>query len=83
MRVSTSFRVDKDAKEEAAQVLKQYGMSLSDGINLFLHQVAMTHGIPFQLKVPSERMEEALKELEEGKGKRFDSMEALRADLEQ
>jgi DNA-damage-inducible protein J len=81
MRASTSVRLDSDAKEIAAEVFKQYGMSLSDGINLFCRQVAMTHSIPFELKVPNERMKKALDELNAKKGKKFDSMEELKKDL--
>lgn len=81
MRASTSIRIDNEAKEITIAVLKQYGMSLSDGINLFCKQVALTHSIPFELKVPSERMAIALKELEERKGKKFTSIEALKQDL--
>lgn len=67
MRTSTSVRIDAEAKLIASEVLKQYGMSLSEGINLFCKQVAMTHSIPFELKVPSERMKKALDELEKEK----------------
>ena len=81
MRASTSIRLDSDTKEIAAEVFKQYGMSLSDGINLFCKQVAMTHSIPFELKVPTDRMQKALDELAAKKGKKFDSMDKLKKDL--
>ena len=81
MRASTSIRLDSDTKEIAAEVFKQYGMSLSDGINLFCKQVAMTHSIPFELKVPTDRIQKALDELATKKGKKFDSMEELKKDL--
>lgn len=78
MRASTSIRIDSEAKEITIEVLKQYGMSLSDGINLFCKQVALTHSIPFELKVPKERMKKALEELEAKKGEKFTSMEELK-----
>lgn len=78
MRASTSIRIDSEAKEIAIEVLKQYGMSLSDGINLFCKQVALTHSIPFELKVPKERMKIALKELEAKKGEKFTNIEDLK-----
>jgi len=81
MRTSTSVRIDQDAKIVAAEVLKQYGMSLSEGINIFCKQVAMTHSIPFELKVPTDRMKKALKELEKREGKTFTSMKDLKEDL--
>ena len=81
MRTSTSVRIDQDAKIVAAEVLKQYGMSLSEGINIFCKQVAMTHSIPFELKVPTDRMKKALEELETREGKTFTSMKDLKEDL--
>lgn len=81
MRSSTSVRIDDEAKMIASEVLKQYGLSLSDGINMFCKQVAMTHSIPFELKVPSERMKKALDELKKREGKSFDSIEELKEDL--
>lgn len=81
MRTSTSVRIDQDAKIVAAEVLKQYGMSLSEGINIFCKQVAMTHSIPFELKVPTQRMEKALAELEKKEGKTFTSIDTLKKDL--
>ncbi len=81
MRTSTSVRIDQDAKLIAKEVLKQYGMTLSEGINIFCKQVAMTHSIPFELKVLSKRMKKALKELEQREGKTFFSMEDLKKDL--
>jgi len=81
MRTSTSVRIDQDAKLIASEVLKQYGMSLSEGINIFCKQIAMTHSLPFELKVPTERMEKALKELEKREGKTFTSMKSLKEDL--
>ncbi len=81
MRTSTSIRIDSEAKEIAMAVLKEYRLTLSDGINLFCKQVAMTHSIPFELKVPKDRMKIALDELENKKGKRFSSIDELREDL--
>jgi DNA-damage-inducible protein J len=81
MRISTSVRIDEEAKLIASEVLKQYGMSLSEGINLFCKQVAMTHSIPFELKVPTERMQKALDELEAREGKTFKTIEDLKKDL--
>lgn len=78
MRASTSIRIDSEAKEITIEVLKQYGMSLSDGINLFCKQVALTHSIPFELKVPKERMKKALEELEAKKGEKFTNIEDLK-----
>lgn len=76
MRSSTSVRIDNEAKLIASEVLKQYGMSLSEGINLFCKQVAMTHSIPFELKVPNEHMKKALVELEKEKARALKALKS-------
>lgn len=47
MSANIRVRIDEETKLIASVVFKQYGMSLSEGINLFCKQVAMTYTIPF------------------------------------
>lgn len=78
MRANTRVQIDEEAKLIASEVFKQYGMSQSEGCK----QVAKTNSILLELKVPTDRMKKALKELEKREGKSLDSIEALKADLE-
>ena len=64
-------RVDKHIKESAEKVLSQVGISTSDLINILLHQVVLTRGVPFDVKVPNQETIEALAELERGEGEQF------------
>ena len=58
--------VDKETKEEATAILKDLGLSMSTAINLFLKQLIMNDGLPFEVKKkPSKEMRQALKEAEE------------------
>ena len=81
-RMSTSIRVDREAKEKANSVFKQYGLSLSDGINIFLHQVVLNNGFPFEIKMPTEETLKALDELERKDGETFNSVDELFGSLE-
>lgn len=81
MRTYTSVLIDEEAKLVASEVLQQYGMSLSEGIDLFCKQVAMTHSIPSEFKVPNERIIKALAELEAREGEEFTSIEDLKKDF--
>ena len=74
-------RIDKQVKAEAAKVLESMGLSLSDAIRLLLMRVAKDKALPFALKVPNAETGEAIAELEAGRGERFESVEALMADL--
>jgi len=51
-RTSNIFaRVEPEIKERAEQVLSQLGIPMSNAIGLFLRQVIMQRGIPFDLKL--------------------------------
>lgn len=74
-------RIDTETKERAASALQAMGLSISDAIRLLMLRIADEHRLPFEIKAPSASTRQALAELEAGKGKRFDSVEALMADL--
>ena len=46
-------RVDPDTKEQAEIILNQLGIPMSNAIGMFLKQVVMQRGIPFDMKLPS------------------------------
>lgn len=74
-------RIDVDVKERAIATLDRIGLSLSDVIRLTLIRVADEGRVPFDVSVPNAVTRKAMKELDSGKGKRFDSVEALFKDL--
>lgn len=45
-----TVRVNDEIKKEITPILEDLGLSLSEAINLFLHQVKLNNGIPFELK---------------------------------
>lgn len=52
-RTSNVFaRVEPDIKEQAEKVLNQLGIPMSNAIGLFLRQVVLQRGIPFDMKLP-------------------------------
>ena len=52
-RTSNVFaRVEPDIKEQAEQVLVQLGIPMSNAIGMFLRQIIMHRGIPFDMRLP-------------------------------
>lgn len=52
-RTSNVFaRIEPEIKEQAEQVLEQLGIPMSNAIGMFLRQVVMQRGIPFEMKLP-------------------------------
>ena len=74
-------RIDSETKARATEALNAMGLSVSDAIRLLLMRVADERRLPFVVRAPNSATRKAMKELDEGKGKRFDSAEALFEDL--
>lgn len=74
-------RIDSETKQKAAETLAAMGLSVSDAIRLLLVRVAADNALPFSIKAPNATTRKALTELEQGKGKRFTTADALFDDL--
>lgn len=46
----STVRINPKIKEEVTPILSELGLSLSEAINIFLHQVKLNNGIPFEIK---------------------------------
>jgi DNA-damage-inducible protein J len=44
-------RVEPELKEQVEQVLSKLGIPMANAINLFLHQIVLQKGIPFDVKL--------------------------------
>ena len=75
------YRIDEATERRAHEALSAMGLSISDAVHLLMLFVADERCLPFDIKTPNEETREAMAELEAGKGKSFDSIEALMADL--
>lgn len=83
-KATIQTRITPKLKQEAESVLAAMGLKLSDGIRLFLNQVVTEHGLPFkpQLRESSAGFKKAIRELDEGRGTKFDSAADFRAHWE-
>ncbi len=75
------IRVDEKVKQQATKALAAMGMSLSDVVRILLVRVAAEKALPFDVKVPNSETRAAMEAAERGEVARFDSVEALMADL--
>jgi len=61
---TVTARVDENVKKEAETLFKKMGLNMSTAMNLFLKKCILEQGIPFELKVPNEEIEENIQENE-------------------
>ncbi len=75
-------RIDSSTKARATEALRAMGLTVSDAIRLLLLRVADEKRLPFSIQVPNAATVKAMKELDDGKGRRFDSAKELFRDLD-
>ena len=46
-------RVEPEVKEQAEQVLDRLGIPMSNAVGIFLRQIVLQRGIPFEMKLPA------------------------------
>ena len=46
----STVRINDDIKKEITPILNDLGLSLSEAINIFLHQIKLNNGLPFSVK---------------------------------
>lgn len=79
--VLVQARIEEKVKKEAAGVLAEMGLTISDAVRLLLTKVARERTLPFDVRIPNKKTKAALKELEAGKGKRLRNVSDLMADM--
>ena len=79
-------RIDSDLKKNAGYLLNSLGISTSEAIKIFLSQVVLNRGLPFEVKVPkyNEETELAMKEARKisKTGKGFKDIDLLFKELD-
>ncbi|RWX51338.1 DNA-damage-inducible protein J [Candidatus Electrothrix marina] len=60
-------RINPEVKREAQKILSQLHMTMSEAIALYLNQITLHKGIPFEIKIPNEVTQKTLKDSEAGK----------------
>ncbi len=80
------MRIDADLKSNAEYLLNQLGMSTTEAVSIFLRQVILNRGLPFDVKLPkyNEETEEAMREARKisKNGKGFNDIDSLFEELD-
>jgi len=82
------FRTDEETKVQSSEIFHQLGITMSDALNMFLHQAILHGGLPFELKIPNYNKTTlaAIADMEQSKGKGIrgknlnDALAELKAD---
>jgi DNA-damage-inducible protein J len=59
-------RTEPELKKKAGAILKELGMNYTEAINLFLRQVTLRKGLPFDVKIPNRVTRETIAKVDRG-----------------
>jgi len=59
-------RIDPEIKSQAQAILNKLHISMSEAISMYLTQVALQKGIPFDHKIPNELTSETIEKSQRG-----------------
>jgi len=65
------------AKEQAKLIFKELGITMGDAFNMFLSQVNLHQGMPFEIKIPNDITKKVIKEARQGKNVEDFSLDEL------
>lgn len=80
------IRIEPTIKQKAEKTLNDLGLSITDAINVFLNQVILNDGIPFEIKKPRYN-KETMQTLDDAKNNKnvsrtFDSVDKMFEELD-
>ena len=83
------IRTDPEIKENAEKLFSKFGITITDAINMFLHQSLLVGGLPFDLRQPRYNLEteaamQEARDIMSGKvsSKIYASVAEMNADLD-
>ncbi|MDA8273513.1 MAG: type II toxin-antitoxin system RelB/DinJ family antitoxin [Deltaproteobacteria bacterium] len=65
-RISTSIKLNKKNRDYAKAFFKEYNLTLSDGINIFLAKVVMDKKLPFEMEIPNKDLNKSIGQAKNG-----------------
>jgi len=74
----TNIYLDVNIKNQAKEIFNQYGLSLSQAVNIFLTQSVLNRGIPFNIKIPNDETLQAMRDVETGENYEDITLEDLK-----
>ena len=75
-------RINPEVKRKAQKILGQLHISMSEAISIYLTQITLHNGIPFEIKIPNDLTTKTLDESEAGMSlHKADNIEDLLREL--
>ena len=70
-------RMEPELKAKAEKYFNLLGLTTTQAITLFFKQVEIYQGLPFEVNIPNAETIDAMKEIENGGGRKFENADEL------
>lgn len=60
-------RTQRELKNEVEKILKSFGISTTEAINIFFRQIKLRRGLPFPIEIPNDETIATFRDSEDGK----------------
>ena len=82
VKETTSIKLDVEIKAKAKEIFKELGITMGEAVNIFLSQVALHKGLPFEVKIPNEATKKAIEDARKSINMESTSIEEMMAERE-
>lgn len=83
VKETTSIKLDVEVKAKAKEIFQELGLTMGEAVNIFLNQVTLHKGLPFEVKIPNDETKKAIEEARRGVNMESTSIEEMMAEREQ
>jgi len=59
---TTSIKLDIEVKAKAKEIFQELGLTMGEAVNIFLTQVTLHKGLPFEVKIPNDKTQQAIED---------------------
>ena len=82
VKETTSIKLDVEIKAKAKEIFQELGITMGEAVNIFLNQVALHKGLPFEVKIPNNETKKAIEDARKGINMQSISIEEMMAERE-
>jgi len=82
VKETTSIKLDVEIKAKAKEIFQELGITMGEAVNIFLNQVALHKGLPFEVKIPNNETKKAIEEARKGINMQSTSIEEMMTERE-
>ncbi|MDO8302742.1 MAG: type II toxin-antitoxin system RelB/DinJ family antitoxin [Sedimentisphaerales bacterium] len=61
------IRVDHETKAQVTHILESLRVNMSDAIKIYLQQIILNNGIPFEVRIPNRKTLKAMADVDAGR----------------